>query len=673
MRTLFLKGLVLSLTLAITLNAVGQQSIRRINPSSPKLGLTKEAMILRALNEKESVSKPSGTGSAVRTKRVQSSCDTTSLGYSINPYTLISGARNNLWANPILNTITMTRRGGPGDLGAGGGTGNNIFYDLSTNGGRNWTVGKGPLYNPDLVPGTPPANARYPQGGILNPQGNTNPANAYQVTFTATTNGAGWNGMGIGAARMDANNSNSSQEWLDQLGDAKRYITEAMAILPNGTVYLLDPERGNIATDDPAYTGDLVIYKGEINNQGNFGVVSTKLPLPLANYANSGIAFDPSGTIGYIVLLGHDNTVVNDEVFHPIVLKTTDGGTTWGEPLSINLNDDPMLQAVRDSLFGDEEDFDNGTFRMQYSTAFDNDITVDRDGSLHILTGVMVAGWEDGTNNAAYSVQPGNGQVMWDIIVRDNGAVVPLFLGRTKTFRGCYYCGDASAEFTEDNRPQTSRSWDGSKIVFAWFDTDTILFPPQDISSPNSNPDLHMAGISLSSTPGTPGRYATDMDITGPTPFVGLNILANVSPFSFNLSGDSIFVPMSYAVLDELSDVSPMKHVYNTCFRFDASRFTLPLPFPTETHANHELKSNATVFFPNPSTGSGTFRILTSTAQLVEIKLNNVLGQEVFATKLNTVSGAKEFAVDFGTLPKGIYTFNLKGSSINSSGRIVID
>lgn len=79
------------------------------------------------------------------------------------------------------------------------------------------------------------------------------------------------------------------------------------------------------------------------------------------------------------------------------------------------------------------------------------------------------------------------------------------------------------------------------------------------------------------------------------------------------------------------------------------------------------------MFFPNPSTGSGTFRILTTSAQLVEVKLNNVLGQEVYATKLNTVAGAKEFAIDFGSLPQGIYTFNLKGTSINSSGRIVIE
>jgi hypothetical protein len=169
-----------------------------------------------------------------------------------------------------------------------------------------------------------------------------------------------------------------------------------------------------------------------------------------------------------------------------------------------------------------------------------------------------------------------------------------------------------------------------------------------------------------------PGRYATARSVTGPTPFVGSAILGNVSPYAFNLSGDSVFVPVTYAILDEFSDVAPIKHIYNACFRFDASTFTLPLPFPLENKVD-ELSTNTSVFFPNPSTGSGTFRILTSTAQLVEVKMMNVLGQEVFSTKLNTVAGAKEFAVDFGSLPKGVYTFNMKGNSINKSGRIVIE
>lgn len=668
MRTLLLKGLVLSLAMTATLESIGQKSIRTLKPTAPKVGLTKEAMILRAMNEKEAVQSNLASMGGTRVKSVQSSCDTVGMGRSVNPYTLISGSRNNLWANPILNSITMVRRGGPGDQGGSGGVGNNIFYDLSTNGGRNWTIGKGPLYDPSQVPGNPPANARYPQGGILNPAGNTNPNNAYQVTFAATTNGTDWNGMGFAAGRMDAANSNRTQGWLDQNGDAKRYITEAMAILPNGTVYLLDPERGNLP-GSAEYTGELVVYKGEVNNQGNFGVVTTKIPQPLANFSSASIAFDPTGQVGYMTLIGHDNSVVNDEVFHPIVLKTTDGGNSWGEPQSININDDPMLQAVRDSLFGNEEDFDNGTFRMQYSTSFDFDITVDRYKNLHILVGVLVAGWEDGTNNASYSVQAGNGQVMWDIIVRETGEVVPVFLGRTQTFRGCFYCGDASAEFTEDNRPQTSRNWDGSKIVFAWFDTDTNLFQPQNPAQPNSAPDLHMAGINLTNVP---GRYATDVNVTGPSPFVGSAILGNVSPYAFNLSGDSIFVPLSYAILDELSDVAPIKHIYNTCFRLDPSRFTLPLPFQVENKVD-ELRTNTSVFFPNPSTGSGTFRILTSTAQVVDVKLMNVLGQEVYSTKLNTVAGAKEFPVDFGSLPKGVYTFNMKGNSINKSGGIVIE
>ena len=99
------------------------------------------------------------------------------IGASGNAYSVLYQGRTILWADPVLNSVSMTHR----MLGGTEVEGNSrVAYDLSTDGGATWQ-NNNQIYTPtgpDAGTGYPDNAGRYPQGAILNPAGNTDPASA---------------------------------------------------------------------------------------------------------------------------------------------------------------------------------------------------------------------------------------------------------------------------------------------------------------------------------------------------------------------------------------------------------------------------------------------------------------------------------------------------------------
>ncbi|MFO7722716.1 MAG: hypothetical protein R6V49_05775, partial [Bacteroidales bacterium] len=246
-------------------------------------------------------------------------------GTSGNAYGLYAGGKTAIWADPALNTVSFIHRG---DVSPGSGY---MTVDISKDGGATWNGNLGPVYSPDNITHF---NARYPQALIYNPAANTNPDNAYVVSFAATldgSNGGSWGGVGIGTYKIDS--SSNVQTSLTTGGGIYHLIPTALTINSNGFVLGAD---ANIV-DAIDYNDTLLLYKGVFN------ATTQEMEFTVAKqhfYCTDGAllttlekeypvevkaAFHPTDpNIGYIAMVAHqDITLVPEEGYYPVVLKTT--------------------------------------------------------------------------------------------------------------------------------------------------------------------------------------------------------------------------------------------------------------------------------------------------------------------------------------------------------------
>jgi hypothetical protein len=130
-----------------------------------------------------------------------------SIGTSANAYSYgyAGGQKSILYANNDINTVSHFHRQG-GVLDPGGYSGD-LSYDVSFDGGMTWTNQVECYIAENNAGGTYYTDAaRYPNHGIWNPEGNTDPDNAYLTFFAPTIDGSNgadsWGGYAIGRARF---------------------------------------------------------------------------------------------------------------------------------------------------------------------------------------------------------------------------------------------------------------------------------------------------------------------------------------------------------------------------------------------------------------------------------------------------------------------------------------
>jgi hypothetical protein len=128
------------------------------------------------------------------------------IGQAANAYTYASnvpgGQKTMLWIDNDLNTFTNLHR----ELGGAPNYSGDLNIDITTDRGDNFTNNVR-IYTSNISGGTYNTDAaRYPQGGIYNPEGNTNLANAYFAFFAPNLDGTNsadsWGGYSYGVANL---------------------------------------------------------------------------------------------------------------------------------------------------------------------------------------------------------------------------------------------------------------------------------------------------------------------------------------------------------------------------------------------------------------------------------------------------------------------------------------
>jgi hypothetical protein len=303
----------------------------------------------------------------------------------------------------------------------------------------------------------------------------------------------------------------------------------------------------------------------------------------------------------------------------------------------------------------------NGNFFC--TSAFEHDVVVDKNNELHIVMGV-------GPYAGSSSISTGAGSWgIFDINTLNQGTQWQgTLLAKPGTFRGTY--GDGSTTHptvAEDSRPQASRSWDGSKLFFTWFDTDTNVFGSgvdnifRDMHSIGYDVDLNMWTAEVNHTEFS----GTDLD--------GACNFGNVSYYTIN-NGTDECIPMVAGTMDNppLSTETTLSHFYLSGACMSNYNQTLtPIPF-TYILGQHELNADHTSFsvssnYPNPYTGKTAVDVTLPKAGDVTITISNAVGQILSAkTYQNLHTGVNTLTIDGASLSKGLYFYTVK-SGLQSS------
>jgi hypothetical protein len=370
------------------------------------------------------------------------------------------------------------------------------------------------------------------------------------------------------------------------------------------------------------------------------------------------MAWAPNGMIGYVVNMGHESfTDSPDSVRYPVVFKTTNAGATWARVAALNVGSiDSMIGFIRAGY-------------TDITEGFDFNLCVGSDNNLHIFLPVVPAG---ATYTQFYDrpvlcdVFTTNGGSLWtaNMLAIPAGGSVGAFLSST-----------GAAAFQEYNRPQITRTLDGSKMFFTWFETDTLIWGS---SVGNVQPDMWTVGLDVAT-----GLYTDSMNLTAGTAADGACNFAVISPLVLPGSGAGCYnIPAAY-----LS--SPSNGTYDgslnvnyiggaeICAPFTkTAAFTTPVGnyVLTGIHENSASSFSVSQNYPNPFRGETRLDITvqnSSNGGIIEI--SNILGKVVKTIKLNTLTtGSNTVVIDGTGLSAGIYTYTVTIGGEKVSSKLMV-
>ena len=542
-------------------------------------------------------------------------------------------ARSIVFADPNLNAVIVTHRAGPACTPSDGAAGTGcIMFDYSKDGGTTWNAppSYGPVYDQDAY------LARYPNGVIFNPTGNTNADSAYISVYGPTTGpamagGGAWDAAEHGSAQLGnpATTAVYGHDIYDSTVSYVGLIPDAMVITQQGVTWTIDEMVDGTA--NYVYTDTLIVQKGVWNSSTKqHDYTATLFPFPVIPGALTGksIAFAPNGQTGWIVVSGNnDLAVAADTSNYLIAYKTTDGGATWGSAIKI-----PVSAAAGAAL---------GDTTVGYSCAFNPDASVDANGNLYVHISIFpYAGGGSIFTNAGVWGQ-------FAVYTTDGGTTWKLHLiEKPQTFS---YVTTGGQPITEYTRGQISTNWAADKMVFVWFDTDTASFPGGSNSNPNALAQYY--------DPATDSWDAT-VNLTAGSAADGVVTYGDVSYYMLPC-GSGWNVPVSYQALSGGNE--------SACVQW---HYVNGLCITGVDEIENNIFSIADAY-PNPTAGTAAIEVNMKQAGKVTLEISNMLGQVVYSTSASLTSGTHTFTVDAAKWNTGLYFYTVKSKNFSVTEKLV--
>ena len=552
------------------------------------------------------------------------------VGQSINVWGLLYSHQTCLTINTDLNLIAFTARTNSSVY-----LGNHIGTYFSKDGGDTFNDS---LLEPWQIP-VAGYNARYPSGAIYNPSGNSDPDAAYTVVAgpMITPSTGTWGGAYLASQKFDG--SGLDQQYTlyttDTAGGVglKNDMPYQFLQNRNGKIYVM----GNSNEDDGTYYTRFIASLNigdwdEVNNKVNWTRVNIDPEFPNtpdslpAGRGIFGLAMSSTNSEGYAIFTGQNADATMPGVLQPVIFKTTDEGQTWAKQ---TFNWEDMESSALNDYIAEASVCGTPFFSEV------KDAIVDKDGYLHFASIV----W------GAYSTNPDS---LWYITDVNLWKAWVFDFHQTATGWDAVVIDTIFAEeavdypFTDidsDERFQMSMTDDGSKIIYAWLDTDPSLDPDNKFS------DIYVKLYDLNN-----GQMTEKINVTKNTELDATCFWMFLSDYSFSEGNGLYTIPITVSE-HQAADTDPATHYYIKGVQIQL------------TDVNTiELANSTVTVYPNPATDIVNVDITSRNRDNFTINVYNAVSSLVMSKSI-AVNGNATQTLDVTTLPSGIYMIEVTGNN----------
>jgi len=582
------------------------------------------------------------------------------------------GQKSLVWADDNINVVTNFHRMG-GTLDPTGYSGD-LGYDISFDGGMTWTNMvecyisnvSGGTYNIDA--------ARYPNHGIYNPLGNTDPNAAYVTWFAPVldyTNGDGWGGYTWGRASI-GDVEDSTKHLQGSTPPFYQYIPDAFDISKNGHIVVVDANQ-DWTSGSIVYQGNLIVSHGVWNEDiMDFEYTMDLLDCPTGDDSRPAIvkfAFGPDGMTGWIVALantGNITPISGLNYFYPILWKTEDGGESWSDPIEVQLDGPDGIPGVKNYLTDDQiaalfEPPLPSRDEIAYTTAFDCDLAVDYAGNPHIAVVVGLGGSDE------YSiVTEAETFAAFDLFSMDGGTTWDGFkCGNLKLLRGNF----PDDTYTEDNRIQIASTMDGHYMFVGWLDTWL------EGATENNAPDIFCRGIKVDYANGflfSADENGEDLpnNVTYFSEGMWQSYFFGMSRYALVDDNNNFIIPLTYEDMDATLDPGlPVQFKYIQDFMYTEADFIFLSTDEPEQTSITSVSQN----YPNPFNNTSNVFVNIERSTTLKMVVTNMLGQQLQVQDLGKVSaGSHQFTIDASSMNNGIYFYTIYAGKESVSKKMIV-
>lgn len=629
--------------------------------------------------------------------------------------------------NDDLNAVSFVHRKSPSyimsPLPASQAETGGIVTMISTDCGSNWDSTA--LFSDDNFWG------RYPGGAIYNPPStptNTDISNAYIVGAGPVTGAAtGWVGNWYASKQLGVINydnvipSAPAATVFPTLGPyptgMSRHDFSAYGFTgtDDGVMRVLAGVTNDATTSDTA----VALIKGVFNGT-SFNWTDTVFNPPTVMASDNTeqwlsrpmMAWNESGTIGYLVIIGARTGAVGSNVgWQPIVYKTTNSGGSWTlDPNGIDFNSPAFADVLRPIITVNEDSTLEVPFFMWTEGM---DCAVDANNKLHIFSTIVGTASMHPDSTAfitsfttekyRWPHKPGSRPYLYDFIFDGTNWThltvdsMPTEGAGQATTDGGYADNpwDPNPALTNQKvrlsaRLQLSRTPDGKYIVYNWTESDTLLVT--GYRKWNIYPNVHARVYN--STTGTIHPMDINVTNTSSTP----NSVKNRAMFMYaspkcrlsstvTANGPVISLPITVSNSSPYSQLTKNNHWYSwATLNFgnvpDANIVTCLTPTvapPVDTTIHPGIAENSynsavnSHVFPNPAKNNATVRVNLVNNSKIQVQLMNAVGQVITTVAAEGRNGVNTINLNVSGIASGIYFVNVKVDDAVGTKKLIIE
>lgn len=547
-----------------------------------------------------------------------------------NVYSLLLSRQRKLSYCPELDMVAFAHRAG----GPSGYTGNVLRINWSFDYGDTWQY---------LIVEHPDLWVRYPSVTIYNPEGNTDPNNAFFVFVGPYPDAGGWKGVFYGSVRVDGQHLDLNFLIEDPAATGSFY-REGIQAFPNGFAYM----GARVGSQNPANPYRGKIRTGWFNADDNKFDWNDPIEIPIDHVADAywtgadKFTFSDNGSIGYYVAIAQDaDTDVNPWGHRqPIVFKSTDYGSTWAKVETAPLHTIGGFQEALWPTLMDTTLFVPQFWAGYIGQQYDHGYTIDADGNLHMLA-VAVGAYSTHPDsiNYSYTFEPDH---LFHMMLPEDGVWVVQYIDDliSLVVEGSPYGADWG------HRLQMARSLDGEKVFAAWIDTDFEGFDQNEL------PDLFIWGKDVTTL-----LYTDVVNVTQFTAYWLDNFWMYLTDI-VKTDGMDYHIPVTTSVPGG-SDLDPLMNQLFTGVKFTEGDFyRVGVEKPGKVFANNITVSQN---YPNPVNGTTMFSIDLNRRSNVTVEVFNIMGQSVQNHNMgNLNAGLHLMELDMTATAPGLYFYTVK-------------